>query len=63
MDKGVKVFSVGDEFLLHVFKAHFKASILPLLNVHTTSDSVSHQLSKAWLHDMAEKIVSDTQLK
>ena len=59
VDKGVKLFNVGDEFLLHVFKSHFKASILLILNVHTTSDSVSHQLSKAWLHDMAEKIVSD----
>ena len=54
-----EVFNVVDEFLLHVFKAHFKASILPILSIQSASDSVSHQLSKAWLHDIAEKIVSD----
>ena len=39
VDKGVKVFNVGDEFLIHVFKAHFKASILPVLNIQTSSDT------------------------
>ena len=31
VDKGVKVFNVGNEFLLHTFYAHFTASILTLL--------------------------------
>ena len=60
VDKGVKIFNIGDEFLLHVFKAHFKASILPILNIQTPSASIfSHQLSQEWLHDIAEKIVRD----
>ena len=60
VDKGVKIFNIGDEFLLHVFKAHFKASILPILNIQTPSASIlSHQLSQEWLHDVAEKIVRD----
>ena len=60
VDKGVKIFNIGDEFLLHVFKAHFKATILPILNIQTPSASISsHPLSQEWLHDIAEKIVRD----
>ena len=59
VDKGVKVFNIGDEFLLHVFKAHFKVSIFPILNIQTTSGTISHQASQEWLHNIAEKIVSD----
>ena len=41
VDKGVKVFNVGDEFLIHVFKSHFTASILPILNIQTSSEAVN----------------------
>ena len=58
VDKGVKIFNIGDEFLLHVFKAHFKVSISPFLNVKTSA-GMSHQTSQEWLHDIAEKIVSN----
>ena len=56
VDKGLKVFNVGDEFLL--FRAHFKASILLILNIQTASDVIPHQSTQQWLHDMAEKIVT-----
>ena len=59
VDKGVKVFNVGDEFLIHVFKAHFKASILPVLNIQTPSDAIVHQPTQQWLHNTAERIVND----
>ena len=58
-DKGVKVFNTGDEFLLHVFKAHFKASIMPILNIQTSSDNIPHHPSQQWLRSVADKIVSD----
>ena len=32
IDKVVKVFNTGDEFLLHCFKAHLKARICTLLH-------------------------------
>ena len=57
VDKGVKVFNVGDEFLLHVFKAHFMVSIFPILNIQTTSGSISNQSLQEWLHHIAENIV------
>ena len=59
VDKDVKVFNTGDEFLLHVFKAHFKASIMPILNIQTSSDNIPHQPSQQWLRSVADKIVSD----
>ena len=48
----------GDKFLLNVFKAYFKVSIFPILNIQT-SGTISHQASQEWLHDIAEKNVSD----
>lgn len=59
VDKGVNVFNVKDEFLIHVFKAHFKTSMLPILNIQTSSDSITHQPTQQWLRDTAQKIVSD----
>ena len=60
VDKGVKVFSTGDEFLMHVFKAHLAASICSLLNVTSTKDQISHESSLEWLRSTAEKIVVNT---
>lgn len=50
--KGVKVFNVGDEFLMHVFKA--------LLDLHSTSDSISHENCYNWLRRTAEKLLTNT---
>ena len=58
VDKGVKVFNVGDEFLLHAFKAHFTASILTLLGTSSTEDDVQHEPTKEWLLAKSEEIVN-----
>ena len=39
VDKSVKVFSVGDEFLVHMFKAHLAAKICTNLKLKSTSDA------------------------
>lgn len=58
VDKGVKVFSIGDEFLMHVFKAQLAASICSILNVTSTEDQISHESSLEWLRSTAETIVA-----
>lgn len=60
VDKGVKVFNTGDEFLVHAFKAHLVASTCSLLKVTSVSDSVSHENSIQWLQSKAEQLVADT---
>lgn len=40
VDKGVKVFNVGDEFLMHIFKAHLVASICSILQVNSTLETI-----------------------
>ena len=39
-DKGVKVFNVGDEFLVHTFKAYLAAKICTHLNLSSTLDNL-----------------------
>ncbi len=63
MDKSVKVFNVGDEFLVHTFKAHLTASILTALDLSSTSDLIDHTTSKEWLQDTAEKLVTKRHWK
>ena len=58
VDKGVKVFSVGDEFVLHAFRAHLTAGILTQLKLKGTTDSIPHTYTKEWLHDTAESLVT-----
>ena len=41
VNKTAKVFNVGDEFLVHAFKAHLVAGILVKLNITSTSDKLS----------------------
>ena len=60
VDKGVKVFSVGDEFLVHTFKGHLAARICTILGLKSTSDAIPHEKSLTWLQSMAEKLVVDT---
>ena len=59
VDKGVKVFNIGDECLIHVFKAHFQASILPTVNIQKPSDPIAHQPTQQWLRSTAEWILAD----
>ncbi len=41
-DKGVKVFNVGDEFLMHAFKGHLISSIMTHLKIKSVDDKISH---------------------
>ncbi len=58
VDKSVKVFSVGDEFVVHTFKAHLTASILHVLNLSSVSDTIEHETSEEWLQHTAERLVT-----
>ena len=57
VDKAVRVFNVGDEFLVPTFKI---TSTLSKLNIKEVSDSVHHSTSQEWLKETAMKIVSST---
>ena len=57
VDKTVKVFNVGDEFLMHAFRAHLVAGILAKLNITSMSDAIEHTTSKEWLENTAEQLV------
>lgn len=60
VEKSVKVFSVGDEFLLHAFQAHLSARICHLLGIKNTTDKIDHPRSLQWLKQKAEALVTDT---
>ena len=60
VDKAVKVFNTCDEFLIHMFKAHFVASICTQLNIEDTTATIEHQSSLHWLQNTAELIVANT---
>lgn len=60
VDKGVKVFNVGDEFLLHVFKAHLVASVCSILKLGSVSEDIPHEKSLEWLRSTAERLIVDT---
>ena len=60
VDKGVKVFSIGDEFLVHAFKAHLMASICTVLGISSSSCHIEHEVSFEWLRSTAERLVAET---
>lgn len=60
VDKNVKVFNVGDEFLIHMFKAHLLASISSSLKLKSISDIIQHENSLAWLKSTAKSLVEET---
>ncbi len=60
VDKGVKVFNVGDEFLMHAFKGHLISSIMTHLKIKSVDDKISHCVTYGWLQEMAEKLVIKT---
>ena len=57
VDNTANVFNVGDEFVMHVFKAHLKASICQLLKVTAPTVNIPHLCTQQWLHDRADMIV------
>lgn len=61
MDRNVKVFNVGDEFLVHTFKAHLLASISSKLKLKSLSEAIiQHEHSLTWLKATAEHLVNET---
>ena len=61
VDKGVKVFSTGDEFLLHCFQSHLLANICKQLGVENPSDTIPmHGTTLEWLEQTATSIVQNT---
>ena len=60
VDKSVKVFNVGDEFLVHVFKAHLAANICTLLKLESRNDPIDHEKSLQWLQETAESLTEET---
>ena len=58
VDKSVKVFNVGDEFLVHAFRSHLMTGVIHQLHIHTSTDEIPHEKSSRWLTDTAETLVS-----
>lgn len=58
--KNVKVFNVGNEFLIHTFRAHFIARICSILKISSPTDDISHTKSLQWLEGKAREIVHET---
>ena len=61
VDKAVKVFSIGDEFMMHAFRAHLTAGILTTLNLNSTSDPIQHPESHEWLKHKAQALLFNPQ--
>ena len=66
VDKKVKVFSIGDEFLLHAFKAHLTARVCTLfkinslLKINSPADNIQHPCSTQWLRTTAQWLVNES---
>ena len=60
VSKAVKVFNVGDEFLVHCFKAHFTARVCSVLGISSPPDNIEHTTSLEWLKAKAQVIVQQT---
>ena len=58
VDKTVKVFNIGDEFLIHAFKGHLIASIMTHLKVTKPTDQIEHPSTQKWLQETATELVS-----
>ena len=60
VNKGVKVFSIGDEFLLHCFESHLLASICEQLSINDPSIEIPHNVTPHWLEETAPAIVQSS---
>ena len=60
VDKGVKVFSVGDEFLMHSLSAHLTANICEVFGISSPDQPIPHENSREWLSSTAKALVSKT---
>lgn len=52
----MKVFNVGDEFLVHVLAAR----ICQVLKLQSTDDAIEHVTTLQWLQEKAESLVEET---
>ena len=58
VDKEVKCFNVGDEFLLHVFQAHILAAVCTQLGIQSPADEIKDTGDTLeWLEAKAETLV------
>ena len=57
VDKKGKVFSTGDEFLVHTLHGHLAASICTHLNIASMDDDVGKETSIEWLKSKAISVV------
>ena len=60
VDQKGKIFSVGDEFVIHVFHSHFAASICEELNIESLDSSITSENTNEWLRSTAESMVRST---
>lgn len=60
VDTDVKVFNVGDEFVMHAFKGHLISSIMTNLKIKSVDDQISHCVTDSWLQETAEILVTKT---
>ena len=60
VSKGVKVFNVGGEFLMHSFRAHLLARICSIFSITSPSDHIEHTPSLQWLEERARSLVQQT---
>ena len=56
VDEKVKVFNVGDEFLLHVFRAHLTTAVMEELEISDPATHIDHPCSQEWLRSQAERL-------
>lgn len=60
VNKSVSVFSVGDEFVTHAFKAHLTAGICKYFDIRSPQDHIDHEVTFQWLQTTSEAIASAT---
>ena len=58
VEKAIKIFNRGDEFLVHAFKSHLLLSVLTHLKISNAPDPLDHPTSLAWLKYTAEQLVA-----
>ena len=57
VDQKVKVFNIGDEFLMHTFQAHLTNAIMDYFNITDPSDTIPHPCTLDWLQQQAQTLV------
>ena len=59
VDKSVKTFNTGDEFVVHAFKGHLMAAVCTILKVNSPQDPIAHDSSLGWLQNTSDMIVTE----